>query len=191
MERKENNRNSRTHRKQIEGGCGMMGMWGAFQFGEINEKCFRDGPKVGMGKIIWSQCIVEGRKELFGERTVDDVTVKDSRVENDEPKRSNHFWTIRRDPRSCSSAPAIKIFPKSEESPQKALWSHSRDDFDVARIIRFADWVTSGPSFIHFFSKELTKRRGLQEYSQPSTIERLLENAIAIGDARTYSNVGR
>ncbi|KAK2957853.1 hypothetical protein BLNAU_7287 [Blattamonas nauphoetae] len=72
-----------------------------------------------MGKIIWSQCIGQGRKELFGERKVDDVTVKDSRVENDQPKRADHFWTIGGDPRICSSAPAISAFPTSEESPQK------------------------------------------------------------------------
>ncbi|KAK2961649.1 hypothetical protein BLNAU_3447 [Blattamonas nauphoetae] len=72
-----------------------------------------------MGKIIWSQCIVQGRKELFGERTVDNVTVKDGRVENDEPKRANHFWTIGCDHRICSSASAINAFPTSEESPQK------------------------------------------------------------------------
>ncbi|KAK2959991.1 hypothetical protein BLNAU_4874 [Blattamonas nauphoetae] len=80
-------------------GCGMVGMWGTSQFDEINEKC--------------------GLQELFGERTVDDVTVKDSRVENGEPKRADHFWTIGGHPRICSSAPAIKAFPTSEESPHK------------------------------------------------------------------------
>ncbi|KAK2957801.1 hypothetical protein BLNAU_7235 [Blattamonas nauphoetae] len=72
-----------------------------------------------MGKIIWSQCIDQGRKELFGERTVDDVAVKDSRVENYESERASHFWTIGGDYRICSSAPAISAFPTSEESPQK------------------------------------------------------------------------
>ncbi|KAK2943443.1 hypothetical protein BLNAU_21626 [Blattamonas nauphoetae] len=60
-----------------------------------------------------------GYEELFGERTVDDVTVKDSRVENDQPKTANNFWTIGGDLRICSSAPAISAFPTSEESPQK------------------------------------------------------------------------
>ncbi|KAK2959999.1 hypothetical protein BLNAU_4882 [Blattamonas nauphoetae] len=47
--------------------------------------------KSRLGKIIWSQCIVQGCQELFGEGTVDDVTVKDSRVENDQPKMSKPF----------------------------------------------------------------------------------------------------
>ncbi|KAK2957805.1 hypothetical protein BLNAU_7239 [Blattamonas nauphoetae] len=72
-----------------------------------------------LGKIIWPQCIGQGRKELLGVRTVDDVTVKDSRVENDQPKRADRFWTIGDNDRICSSAPAISAFPTSEEGPQK------------------------------------------------------------------------
>ncbi|KAK2960123.1 hypothetical protein BLNAU_5006 [Blattamonas nauphoetae] len=90
---------SETIIKPILGGCGPAGRWGVFRFGEKNEKCFGNGQKSRLGKIIWSQCAVQGRKELFGERTVDDVTVKDSRIENDEPKRANNFWTIGGDPR--------------------------------------------------------------------------------------------
>ncbi|KAK2960135.1 hypothetical protein BLNAU_5018 [Blattamonas nauphoetae] len=62
-----------------------------------------------------------GRKELFGERRVDDVTVKDNHAENDEPKRADHFWTIGGHLRIYWSTPAISAFPTFEEGPQKSI----------------------------------------------------------------------
>ncbi|KAK2942549.1 hypothetical protein BLNAU_22536 [Blattamonas nauphoetae] len=76
-------------------------MWGTSHFEkQSDERCGRSQWLIEKSVDIHRTAhkLLE-RQELFGERTIDDKTLKDSRVENDEPKTANHFEKHSRHPR--------------------------------------------------------------------------------------------